>query len=108
MDFTPDAGAAVGQTTSWTCALAPGQSPSVDPSPQARVISAGVQTQIVVRDKLTELPLTRTGVFSVALLGGFPTTADGSTYIVEATISLSDGRILKLSAVLPCSSSTPE
>jgi hypothetical protein len=46
----------------------------------------------------------REGSFSVALVGGMPPSAAGATYILEATVNLSDGRVLKLNARLECKS----
>ena len=45
---------------------------------------------------------TRTGAFSVGLIGGMPVSAAGGTYILEATADLSDGRVLKLNATVQC------
>lgn len=103
-DFTPDVGEAIPTSTSWTCALAPGQSAGVDPTPQNRILSAGLQTTLVVTDPLTEQPLTKTGAFSVALVGTMPSSADGSTYVLTAAMTLSDTRMLVLSSVVLCSS----
>jgi hypothetical protein len=102
--FTEDLGAASLVSTTWTCTLGPGQSPNVDPDPQSRILSAGVQTMIVITDPLTEEPLTKYGGFSVALVGNFPTTADGATYVLTAVVELTDGRTLSLSQSVLCSS----
>ena len=45
---------------------------------------------------------THTGAFSVGLIGGMPLTAAGGTYILEATVNLGDGRVLKLNATVQC------
>jgi hypothetical protein len=100
-DFTADVGPATIDSTSWTCALAPYQT-ATDPAPQSRVLSASVQTAIQVRSPVDGSLQTRLGLFSVALIGGMPTSAAGGTYILEATANLSDGRVLKLNAELQC------
>ena len=46
----------------------------------------------------------RKGSFSVALVGGMLSSAAGATYVLEATVNLSDGRVLKLNATLECQS----
>ena len=99
-DFTADMGAATMVSTSWTCALAPFQT-ATDPAPQSRVLSVSTQTSIQVRDPDGSLQ-TRPGLFSVASIGGMPTTAAGGTYILEASAALSDGRALKLNAAVLC------
>jgi hypothetical protein len=45
---------------------------------------------------------TRMGSFSVGCIGGMPISAAGGTYILEATVNLSDGRVLKLNATVQC------
>ena len=100
-DFTADAGAASIVSTSWTCVLAPFQTVS-DPVPQSRVLSVLTQTAIQLRSPIDGSLQTRTGFFSVASIGGMPITAAGGTYILEATATLSDGRVLKLNATVLC------
>jgi hypothetical protein len=100
-DFTADMGAATIASTAWTCALAPYQT-ATDPTPQARILSAAPQTMIQVRDPLTGALQTLAGFFSVASVGGMPVSAIGATYVLEATVTLSDGRALKLNSTLLC------
>jgi hypothetical protein len=99
-DFTADMGAATMVSTSWTCALAPFQT-AADPAPQSRVLSVSAQTSIQLRAADGSLQ-TRNGFFSVAAIGGMPSTAAGGTYILEASSALSDGRVLKLNATVLC------
>ena len=100
-DFTADVGAASIVSTSWTCVPAPFQT-AIDPMPQARVLSAWVQTAIQLRSATDDALQTRTGWFSAATIGGMPSSAAGGTYVLEATATLSDGRILKLNAAVLC------
>lgn len=103
-DFTADVGAATMVSTSWTCALAPFQT-ATDPTPQSRILSVSTQTTLQLRTPTDGSLQTRTGFFSVASIGGMPTTAAHGTYILEATAALSDGRILKLNATVLCKAS---
>jgi len=105
-DFTADVGAAAMVSTSWTCALAPFQT-ATDPDPQSRVLSVSTQTSMEVRTAADGSLQIRTGFFSVASIGGMPTTAAGGTYILEASAALSDGRVLKLSTTVLCKSPGP-
>lgn len=100
-DFTADMGAATMLSTSWTCTLAPYQT-AMDPTPQARILSASAQTLIQVRSPLDGSLQTRTGFFSVASVGGMPASAIGGTFVLEATANLSDGRVLKLNSTVLC------
>jgi hypothetical protein len=100
-DFTADMGAATIISTSWTCALAPFQT-ATDPVPQSRVLSVSTQTAIQLRSPIDGSLQTRTGFFSVASVGGIPMTATGGTYMLEASVALSDGRVLKLNATVLC------
>ena len=100
-DFTADMGAATIVSTTWTCALAPYQT-AVDPAPQSRVLSVSTQTAIQVSSPTDGSLQLRNGTFSVALIGGMPTSAAGGNYILEATANLSDGRVLKLNATVLC------
>jgi hypothetical protein len=100
-DFTADMGAATMVSTTWTCALAPFQT-ATDPTPQSRVLSVSTQTAIQVRGSIDGSLQSRTGFFSVATIGGMPTTATGGTYTLEATAVLSDGRVLKLNSTVLC------
>ena len=100
-DFTADMGAATMVSTDWTCALAPFQT-ATDPMPQSRILSVSTQTTIQVRAPTDGSLQMRTGFFSVATIGGMPTTAAGGTYTLEATAVLSDGRVLKLNSTVLC------
>lgn len=100
-DFTPDVGAATIVSTSWTCTLGPYET-AIDPAPQSRVLSVSPQAAIQVRSPSDDSLQTRTGVFSVGLIGSIPASAAGGTYILEATAELSDGRVLKLNAAVQC------
>jgi hypothetical protein len=100
-DFTADVGAATIASTSWTCQLS-GFAAASDPAPQSRIVAAAPQTQILVRSPVDGSLATKTGAFSVALVGGMPAAAAGGTYILEATAMLSDGRTLKLNSTVLC------
>lgn len=100
-DFTSDMGAAAITSTNWTCALAPYQT-AMDPAPQSRVLSVSAQTAIQLRSPVDDSLQTRLGSFSVASIGGMPSSAAGGIYILEATANLSDGRVLKLNATVEC------
>ena len=103
-DFTADVGAATTAATNWICALAPFQT-ATDPTPQSRILSASAQTMIQVRSPLDGSLQTLTGSFSVASVGGMPVSAVGGIYILEASVNLSDGRVLKLSSTVLCAPS---
>jgi len=100
-DFTADVGAATIVATSWTCQLS-AFAAAGDPSPSARIVSATVQSEIALRSPLDGSLATKSGFFSVSLVGGMPASAAGGTYILEATAVLSDGRTLKLNAAVLC------
>src|SRR5690242_3194595 len=100
-DFTPDAGAATILSTDWTCALSPYET-AIDTMAQSRVLSTSPQTVVQTRSPIGDSLQTRTGAFSVGLIGGMPVTAAGGTYILEATVNLSDGRVLKLNSTVQC------
>src|SRR2546423_10290468 len=100
-DFTPDMGAAAIVSTSWSCSLGPYET-AIDPTPQSRVLSASPQTALQVRSPTDGSLQTRTGSFSVGLMGGMPISAAGGTYILQANANLSDGRVLKLNATVQC------
>jgi hypothetical protein len=100
-DFTADMGAASIVSTSWICTLAPFQT-ATDPAPQSRVLAASAVTAIEVRSPIDGSLQTRNGFFSVASIGGMPSSAAGGTYILEATAVLNDGRVLKLNATVLC------
>ena len=100
-DFAADMGASSIVSTSWTCALAPYQT-ATDPAPQSRVLAASAQTTIGVRSPVDGSLQMRNGFFSVASVGGMPSSAAGGTYILEGTAVLDDGRVLKLNATVLC------
>jgi len=100
-DFTADAGAATIIATSWSCQLAPYQAAS-DPAAQARVLAVSTPGMIQRRSPLDGSLQTLTGAFSAASIGGMPVSAAGGTYILESTVTLSDGRVLKLNATVLC------
>jgi hypothetical protein len=100
-DFTADMCAATIISTTWACTIAPYQT-AIDPTPQLRVIMVSAQNTIQVRSPVDGSLQTRSGVFSVGLIGGMPASAAGGTYILEATANLSDGRVLKLNATVQC------
>ena len=100
-DFTADVGAAAIVSTSWTCQLAPYQTAS-DPSPQSRVLSVSVLNALQRRQPLDGALVTVSGAFCAASVGGMPPSAAGGTYILEATATLGDGRVLKLNATVLC------
>jgi hypothetical protein len=103
-DFTGDVGSASIVATSWTCTLAPFQT-ATDPTPQARVLMASPQSMIQLRSPRGGSLHTITGYFSVATIGGMPASAAGATYVLEATVTLSDGRVLRLNATILCTPS---
>ncbi|MGH9806066.1 MAG: hypothetical protein ACRD9W_02175 [Terriglobia bacterium] len=100
-DFTADIGAATLVSSAWTCALAPYQT-GMDPSPQSRIIATEIATAIQTRDPLSGALQTRAGSFSIASVGGMPASALGATYVLEATVTLNDGRILSLNSTVLC------
>jgi len=101
-DFTAEAGATSIASTTWTASFDPGNTPANDTNPQARVITASATTSIYVRSPIAFTLQAWAGQFSVATIGGFPPTAVGGTYSLAAWVSLSDTRILVLTASLPC------
>jgi hypothetical protein len=102
-DFSSDAGASEIVATSWTCALLPPYAGN-DPTPQARILSAMGVGSLQQPARLPALPAQLlTGQFTVAEVGGFPTAAVGSWYVLTATVTLNDGRVLIQSANLLCS-----
>jgi hypothetical protein len=100
-DFAADVGAATIVATSWTCQLS-GFAAASDPAPQSRIVAAAPQTEIAVRSPVDGSLSQKTGFFSVALIGGMPASAAGGTYVLEATVVLSDGRTLKLNSTVQC------
>ncbi|HTT79115.1 MAG TPA: hypothetical protein VMF86_05505 [Stellaceae bacterium] len=105
-DFTADVGTATIVATSWSCELS-GFGTAGDPAPAQRIVSAAPQTEIALRSPLDGTLWTKSGFFSVALVGGMPLSASGGTYILEATAMLSDGRTLKLNASVLCKAPGP-
>jgi hypothetical protein len=104
-DFTADAGAAEIVSTSWTCTLAPYQV-ATDPNPSDRIISVAAANKVQRRDPITGALITKYGSFSVAVVGSMPISALGAIYVLEATVMLNDGRVLKLNSTILCSNST--
>jgi hypothetical protein len=103
-DFTPDLGSATITATNWTCSLVAGA--ITDPDPQSHIVSFSVYTEIAtgVDASATSSPSPGLlyGGFSVALVGGFTAASIGGTYILEASVNLSDGRILKANSTVAC------
>ena len=97
-DFTADVGAATIVSTAWSCALAPFQT-ATDSNPASRILSVIATDTIQVRSADGRME-TRTGAFSIASIGTFPDTALGGTYVLEAQVTLSDGRILALNSTV--------
>lgn len=105
-DFTADVGRAAVVSTAWACAMAPNQPVGVyDPAPQSRLLAVSLEREMVIRSPIDGSLDRRFGYFSVALVGGFPLTAVGGVYNLEARAGLSDGRVLSLSATVLCPSS---
>ncbi len=100
-DFTAEVGSATILSTNWTCKFAPFQT-ATDPAPQIRILAATTEEAVQLRSPLDGSLQTKTGSFSVATVGGFPTSAIGATYILEATVHLSDGRVLSLNSTVQC------
>lgn len=100
-DFTADVGSARIVSTSWACVLAPFQT-ATDPTPQERILATAPATIIQLRSSRDGTLQTKTGFFSVATIGGMPAAAGGATYILEATVTLDDGRVLKLNSTVLC------
>jgi hypothetical protein len=102
-DFTGDAGQAEIVSTNWTCALLSPYAGN-DPTPQAHILSAVAVGSVQQPARLPALPTSLlTGQFSLAQVGGFPVSALGSWYVLTATVTLNDGRVLQQSANLMCS-----
>jgi len=78
--------------------LAPFQT-ATDSNPASRILSVIATDTIQVRSADGRME-TRTGAFSIASLGTFPDTALGGTYVLEAQVTLSDGRILALNSTV--------
>ncbi|MGA8731213.1 MAG: hypothetical protein WB608_20820 [Terracidiphilus sp.] len=100
-DFTAEVGSEAILSTSWSCKIGPFQT-ATDETPQARIIQTTVEPSVQLRSSLDGSLQTKTGFFSVATVGGFPISAIGATYILEATVYLSDGRILSVSSTVQC------
>jgi hypothetical protein len=94
-------GSATILSTNWSCALAPFQT-AADPTPQSRILATASETIIQLRSPRDGSLQTLTGFFSVATIGGMPASAVGATYILEAAVALSDGRVLKLNSTVLC------
>src|SRR5262249_61246797 len=68
-DFTPDVGSATIVSTSWTCTLGLYET-AIDPTPQSRVLAVFPQTAVQTRSPADGSLQTRSGSFSVGLIGG--------------------------------------
>jgi hypothetical protein len=102
-DFTRDAGLAEIVASSWSCALLPAYLTGADPNPQAHILNVAATSMVQQPARLPELPLQMLrGQFSVAEIGGFPPAAAGSWYVLTATVTLNDGRVLEQSANILC------
>lgn len=101
-DFTADVGPATVTATNWTCSLAPGQAASFDATPQSHILSTSALTQIEKRSRVTGLLESVAGAFSAAVVGGFAAQNQGAWYVLEAFVTLSDGRDLSLNALVQC------
>jgi hypothetical protein len=106
-DFSADIGGATIVSTSWSCFLTQNQSPSVDPDPQSHILSTMVVGGIERIDPITDEVETIAGNFSVATIGGLPSSAVGTVYGLEAKVSLTDGRVLTLSSTVLCAPAPP-
>ena len=103
-DFTRDAGASEIVATGWTCALLPAYLTGVDPAPQSHILGVAGVNRVQQPGRLPGLPpQTLTGQFAVAEIGGFSPAAVGSWYVLTATVTLNDGRVIEQSANLLCS-----
>jgi hypothetical protein len=102
-DFSGDAGQAEIVSTNWTCVLLPPYAGN-DPTPQARVLTTMAVSSLQQPARLPALPTQLlTGQFTLAQVGGFPASALGSWYMLTATVTLNDGRVLVQSANVMCS-----
>jgi hypothetical protein len=108
-DFTAEASQAEILSAAWTVRMLPYQSgngyaPVISAPVPAYVAQSSVTTIVQQEAPLPGLPLqTLNGQFAVAEIGGFPPSAAGSWFILEATVTLSDGRILKAGVRVLCS-----
>ncbi len=100
-NFEADMGAASMLSTAWTATFIPHQVAS-DPSPQAIILNTSLSTTIQVRSPVDGSIVTKNGFFSIAKIGGMPLSAQSGTYILDAALTLSDGRILKLNSTCVC------
>ena len=98
-DFTGDVGSATVASTTWSCTVASGQD-GTDPTASSRIVSTSFPTSIQVRSPTDGSITTRNGAFSMALVGSAPSTMVGSYYVLEASVTLSDARVLKLNALV--------
>ncbi|HEY2538194.1 MAG TPA: hypothetical protein VGI28_01650 [Stellaceae bacterium] len=108
-DFTADAGQAEILTAAWTVRMLPYQPgngyASVTSAPDPAYVTQSRTSNMVQQPgALPGLPpQTLSGQFATAEIGGFPPSAAGSWFIVEATVALSDGRTLEASVQVLCS-----
>lgn len=99
-DFTADCNGDPAVSTQWFLSI-PASQPGTDDSPQSRILSVSVQTQLTILAPDGTQTI-RTGVFSQAVLGTFPASAIGASYLARALVTTQSGRILSLEAMLPC------
>lgn len=92
IDFTTEVGSSVITSTAWTLGLLP-YSSGTDPDPGSHVVALANPTSLVVRLPNNTLE-TLYGAFAVAQVGPCPESAAGSTYILNAQSTLSDGRVI--------------
>ncbi len=103
-DFTRDAGSSEVIATAWTCMILPAYVNGADPTPQSHVLKTAAVDMLQQPARLPGLPIeTLRGQFSVAEIGGFPPGAVGSWYMLTASVTLNDGRVLEQSGYLLCS-----
>ncbi len=100
-DFARDMGDAFMVATDWTATFVPNQV-ATDPNPQAIILSTEISTSIIVRSPVDNSLVTQDGFFSIAQIGNMPVSAQSGTYILDAALTLSDGRILKLNSTCVC------
>jgi hypothetical protein len=100
-NFAADMGNASMVSTAWTATFLPHQV-ATDPNPQAIILSTSVATSIDVRSPVDNSIVTLNGFFSIAKIGNMPASAQSGVYVLDAALTLSDGRILKLNSTCTC------
>lgn len=107
-DFTADAGQAEILTAVWTVRMLPyqpgnGYAPVISAPVSAYVAQSRTTNMVQQPGALPGLPpQSLGGQFATAEIGGFPPSAAGSWFIVEATVALSDGRTLEAGVQVLC------